>query len=85
MNRGVSSVRHASYLGTRLFSSPSVLIKRASKRRRLFAALLAALHRSRQLQTQRVLRQYQHLIARAEAREARELKSGIESGADVRE
>jgi hypothetical protein len=47
--------------------------------------LLAALHRSRQLQTQRVLRQYQHLIARAEAREARELKSGIESGADVRE
>jgi len=47
--------------------------------------LLAALHRSRQLQTQRVLRQYQHLIARAEAREARELKSGIKSGADVRE
>jgi hypothetical protein len=37
------------------------------------------------MQTQRLLRQYQHLIARAEAREARELKSGIESRADVRE
>jgi hypothetical protein len=85
MNRGVSSVRHASYPGAGLFSSPSVLINRASKRRRLFAALLAALHRSRQLQTQRLLRQYQHLIASAEAREARELKSGIGSSADVRE
>jgi hypothetical protein len=35
------------------------------------------------LQTQRVLRQYQHLIARAEQREAGELKSKIESRADV--
>jgi hypothetical protein len=85
MNRGVSSVRHASYSAAGLLSSPSVLIGRASKRRRLFVALLATLHRSRQLQAQRVLRQYQHLIVRAEQREAGELKSKIESRANVSE
>jgi hypothetical protein len=84
MNRGVSSVRHASYPAAGLLS-PSVLISRASKRRRLFAALLAALHRSRQLQTRRVLRQYQYLIAQAEQREARELNSKIVSRANVSE
>jgi hypothetical protein len=85
MNRGVSLVRHASYPATGTLSTPSILPHRASKRGRFLAALLAALHHSRQRQTERVLRQYQHLIARAEEREARELKSKIESLADVGE
>jgi hypothetical protein len=34
------------------------------QRRNLLASLLEALHRSRQLQTCRILRQYDHLIAK---------------------
>jgi hypothetical protein len=75
-------MRHATYHVTG-FSPTSVVASRPSKRRGLFAALFAALHRSRRLQAERVLRQHQHLIARAQkrdqAREAGELKSAIES------
>jgi hypothetical protein len=45
----------------------------------LFTALFAALHQSRRLQAQRVIRQHQHLIARAEQRATCESKSAIES------
>jgi hypothetical protein len=75
-------MRHATYHVTG-FSPTAVVASRPSKRRGLFAALFAALHRSRRLQAERVLRQHQHLIARAHARtqqhEAGELKSAIES------
>jgi hypothetical protein len=75
-------MRHATYHVTG-FSPTTVVASRPSKRRGLFAALFAALHRSRRLQAERVLRQHQHLIARAHARtqrhEAGELKSAIES------
>jgi hypothetical protein len=75
-------MRHATYHVTG-FSSTSVVTSRPSKRRGLFAALFAALHQSRRLQAERVLRQHQHLIARAQERaqqrEAGELKSAIES------
>ena len=67
-------MRHASYHATGFFLTGSSLADRSSKRGRLFAALLNALHRSRQLQMQRVLRQYDHLIERAKTREA--LESG---------
>jgi len=83
MNRGVSTMRHASYPTTGSIFSGSVLTSRTSQRRRFFAALLGALQRSRQLQTQRVLRQYQHLIARAKEREACESKMGRERRDDV--
>jgi DNA-binding GntR family transcriptional regulator len=83
-------MKHATYHVTG-FSPTSVVASRPSKRRGLFAALFAALHRSRRLQAERVLRQHQHLIARAQKRdqerahahaqehEAGELKSAIES------
>ena len=83
-------MRHATYHVTG-FSPTSVVASRPSKRRGLFAALFAALHRSRRLQAERVLRQHQHLIARAQERahahtqehEAGELKSAIESVSHV--
>jgi hypothetical protein len=67
-------MRHASYHATGFFIGSSSA-KRSATQGRLFAALLSALHRSRQLQMQRVLRQYDHLIERAERREARELEA----------
>lgn len=36
--------------------------KQAAKRRGFFTALVEALHRSRRLEAQRILRRYQHLI-----------------------
>ena len=36
--------------------------KRAAKRRGFFTALVEALHHSRRLEAQRILRRYQHLI-----------------------
>jgi alpha-D-ribose 1-methylphosphonate 5-triphosphate synthase subunit PhnG len=83
-------MRHATYHVTE-FSSTPVVAGRPSKRRGLFAALFAALHRSRRLQAERILRQHQHLIARAQERdharaqerEAGELKSAIESVSHV--
>lgn len=73
-------MRHATYHVTYHLSSASVLISRAPKRRRFLAALLGVLHQSRRLQAERVLRQHQHLIARAEQRRADETKSAMESG-----
>jgi len=43
-----------------------------TKRRGFFAALLEALHHSRRLEAQRILRRYQHLIDSASQHQARD-------------
>jgi hypothetical protein len=68
-------MRRVTYHVTK-FPPASVGVGRPLKRGRLFAALLAALHQSRRLQAQRVLRQHQQLIAH----EACQLKSSVEGG-----
>jgi hypothetical protein len=66
-------MRHASYHATGLFLAGSSLANRTSKRAGLFAALLGALHNSRRLQMQRVLRQHHHLIEPTRERGTSEL------------
>ena len=47
---------------------PVTLIHFGRRRKGLFAAILSAMHSTRRLQTRRVLKQYQHLIDRADRR-----------------
>jgi hypothetical protein len=63
-NCGVSTMRHASF-PTNIDSSTPTTSNRTT--RGFFAVLIEALHQSRQLQAQRVLRQYSHLIAQPDA------------------
>jgi hypothetical protein len=64
---GVSTMRHASYHLAETVSPESVLRRQKTGQSSIFggifARVLAALHHSRRLQAQRILRQYQHLIA----------------------
>jgi hypothetical protein len=63
---GVSTMRHASYHIAETVSPEPVLHRQKTGQSSIFgsifARVLAALHHSRRLQAQRVLRQYQHLI-----------------------
>jgi hypothetical protein len=63
-------MRHASFLPTGFFRSPSTpaLSGSESRRKSFLSRLLDALHHSRRLQAEQVLRRYQQLIAGAEAR-----------------
>lgn len=45
---------------------PVTLIQLGRRRKGLFAAILGAIHVSRRTQTRRVLKQYRHLIDRAD-------------------
>jgi hypothetical protein len=58
-------MRHASF-STSIASSTPAIPRRLPKANSPFALLLDALHRSRRLQAERILRQYRHLIARYE-------------------
>ena len=51
-------------ISTSIASSTSAVSPNIPTRKSLFSRLLDALHHSRHLQAQRVLRQYRHLIAR---------------------
>jgi hypothetical protein len=53
-----------------IYGSPAV------KPKSIFAGFLKALHESRSLQAGRVLRRYEHLVARPRERTPRELKQG---------
>jgi hypothetical protein len=68
--REFSTMRHASYPNTGIDSSTPTFSVQSPRRKRLFAALLEALHHSRRLQARHVIRQYRHLIPDAEPREA---------------
>ncbi|WP_426439485.1 hypothetical protein [Bradyrhizobium genosp. P] len=48
--------------------TPVSIIPFGKRRRGLFASILGALHYTRRIQARRVLKQYQHLIDRAEQR-----------------
>jgi hypothetical protein len=56
-------MKHASYHMAETVSSETVLRAQKTIRRNFFAGILAALHDSRRSQAQRILRQYQYLIA----------------------
>jgi hypothetical protein len=56
-------MKHASFHMAETVSSETILRRRKTRRRSFFAVILAALHGSRRAQAQRILRQYQHLIA----------------------
>jgi hypothetical protein len=45
-----------------IIDSEAPSLKRAAKRRGFFTAFVEALHRSRRIEAQRILRRYQHLI-----------------------
>jgi hypothetical protein len=47
---------------------PVTLVQFGRRRKGLFASILGAIHYSRRLQARRVLKQYQHLIDRADRR-----------------
>jgi hypothetical protein len=59
-------MRHASYPAAGLAASESAFSGPKTKRRSFFASLIAALHHSRRLEAQRVLRRYQHLVPHPE-------------------
>jgi hypothetical protein len=63
-------MRHASF-STSIASSTPAVSQDKPTRKSLLALLLDALHHSRSLQTQRVLAQYRHLIARYEGADAK--------------
>ncbi len=56
--------------------------QRRAKRKGFFAALLEALHHSRRLEAQRILRRYQHLIDSAAQHQARDpILKGVDDDA----
>lgn len=60
-------MRQPSYPATGIFSSAAARgTRRPSRRKSLFAILLDALHESRRLQAELIVRRYQHLIVRAQ-------------------
>jgi hypothetical protein len=60
-----STMRHASFPAATA-SLEADLRGRKTRRKGIFASVLEALHYSRRLQAQRILRQYQHLISQPE-------------------
>ena len=62
---GVSTMRQAPFIATELPSRQSVLHRQKTEKS-IFAVIFEALHHSRHLQAERTLRQYRHLIDKAE-------------------
>lgn len=62
----ISTMGHVSYPAARLAASESAFSRPKTKRRSFFASVIAALHDSRRLEAQRILRRYQHLIPHPE-------------------
>jgi hypothetical protein len=62
-----STMRHASFPEATASLEADLYAQKIRQRRRgIFASVLEALHYSRRLQAQRILRQYQHLISQPE-------------------
>ena len=65
-------MRQAPFIATEL-TSHEIAVGRQNSKKGIFAAIFEALHHSRRLQAARTLRQYRHLIDRAERDILREL------------
>jgi acetyl-CoA acetyltransferase len=73
---GVSKMRQAPFIAIELTSQEIAVGRQDSKqgsKKGIFATIFEALHHSRRLQAERTLRQYRHLIDRAERDILREL------------
>ena len=70
-------MRHGSYLVAATASHQGAVRDQKTKRRSIFASVLEALHDSRRLQAQHILRQYQHLIAQPKEDSPHNLISNI--------
>jgi hypothetical protein len=82
INCGASLMRQSSYPATGILSSAAARrTRRPSRRKSLFAILFDALHESRRLQAELIVRRYQHLIVRAQQRSAEKV-AATESHAD---
>jgi hypothetical protein len=60
-----------------------IALGRQNSKKSIFAVILEALHHSRRLQAERTLRQYRHLIDKAECNILRELNKRSGAGEDV--
>jgi hypothetical protein len=63
-------MRHALF-STSIDSSTPVISNRTARRKGVFALVLEALHHSRRLQAERIIRQYRHLLASSEPRDSK--------------